>query len=347
MVPEKYHFESGKKIVDRPAFGAASQLDENGELKEIWRVEGWYAFTGHLTNDGRYFVRMGPWASDQEGHSDLAVAFYDNGKLLKEYLVKDLIKDVTKLEYSVSHYQWQPEKQSKPTGFEDPYAGALLPSGPGSSLFHLVMIDHTTYDFDFTTGVISATGLDKGALSSNEIRSMAMAEAAQRGNALLQSSPEEARLKTLFEVSEVNASENSKTYGVYFEGPEWSAKLTPKTAFKYPCEIHAIHPVSAEDKLLIGIKADELLAALKMIVEHPYVENRFSAHSAQGIRVRVAGDRLHWDTDELKELLALLKKNTDSLESFKLCAEVIVDEPGHVYHSFYLNTQTGQIIKED
>jgi hypothetical protein len=338
MVPEKHHFEGKEKVVDRRAFGIANTLDENGEMQEIWRVEGWYAFSGHLSDNGRYFVRMGPWATDLENHTDLAVAFYDHGKLLKEYRVKDLIKNDNMLEESVSHYQWLPVKQTRPTGFVNQW---------NSNLFHLVMIDHTTYDFDFTTGTISATGLDKRALSSDEMRSLGMAKEAKRGMDLLHSSAEEKPLKALFEINEVRFSNSGKTVGVYFEEKEWSVKLTPKTPLKYPSEVHAIHPVTTDGKLLIGVTADQLIAALKIIVAHPYVEDRFKAHAATGIRVRVAGDRLHWDTEELKEIIKLFKTENHSLENLKLCVEVIIDEPGHVYHSFFLNTHTGQIIREE
>jgi hypothetical protein len=338
MVPEKYHFKDEKKVVDRKAFGIASEMGKDGSLKDLWRVEGWYCFSGYLSNDGRYFVRMGPWASDQENHTDLAVAFYDRGELLKEYRVKDLIKDATTLDHSVSHYQWMPEKQSKPTGLVDPWS---------SKLFHLVMIDHTIYDFDFTTGKISKTGVDKRALSRIEISSIDMEKAVQRGASLLQSSAEEAPLKALFAISELSSSKNSKTYGLSFEEAEWSAKLTPKTSLTYPCEVHAIHPVTTNGKLQIGIKPEEVLETLKTIVSHPYVENRFKTHSAEGIRLRVAGNRLHWDTDEVREMLGLLKMKHDTLDSFRGWAQVIVDEPKHVYHSFYLNVLTGQIMMDD
>ena len=44
---------------------------------------------------------MGPWATSVD---DLALAFYENGKPLKQYLIKDLVKDQLKLRYTVSHF---------------------------------------------------------------------------------------------------------------------------------------------------------------------------------------------------------------------------------------------------
>jgi len=131
----------GEYVVEREPFGIVYKITEDGEFKEVWRTEGWYAFEGYLSEDGQYFVRFGPWASDQENHTDLAIAFYDRGKLLKKYQVKELIRKPDLLEDSVSHYMWRPATQTEPNGF---YGGA----------FHLTMIDKTTYRFDFKTGAI-------------------------------------------------------------------------------------------------------------------------------------------------------------------------------------------------
>lgn len=141
MVPSKWKEEGDKFVVDRESCGVAYEISEDGDFKEVWRAEGWYTFEGYLSYDGRYFVRLGPWARDQEKHTDLAIAFYDRGKLIKEYQVKDLIRESDALEYSVSHYMWRPAIQSKPNGF---YGGT----------FHLVMIDKTAYSFDYESGEI-------------------------------------------------------------------------------------------------------------------------------------------------------------------------------------------------
>jgi hypothetical protein len=156
MVPEKSQFVGEKLNVERDAFGVAYEITEGGELKELWRTKGWYAFEGYLSEDGRYFVRFGLWAEDQEKHTDLAVAFYDQGKLLKEYQVRELIKNPKLLQNTISHYFWRPEIQTKPNGFNE-------------EGFHLVMIDKTTYSFDFKTGKIVATEKDEGAKSCIEI----------------------------------------------------------------------------------------------------------------------------------------------------------------------------------
>lgn len=332
MVPEKYHFEGDKIIVDRPAFGIASEINQDGEFVELWRTEGWYTFEGFLSNDGRYFVRMGLWASDQEHHTDLAVAFYDRGKLIKQYQVKDLIRRESMLEYSVSHYRWRPSKQSEPTGFSS------------NGVFHLVMIDKTTYDFEVGNGEILSTDVDKDALSQQEIRRMADDQAAKDGQKLLQESGKKADFEAAFQLLNVHSSKNFKTYGVYFEEREWGADMTPKKPLKHGAEVECVFKVTNAGSLVIGISPEELLAALKVITEHPYVESRFTRHEAGGLRLRVAGDRLHWDSDELQKMFKIAGMSGTDLNSW---AYVIVDEPKHSFHSLYLNIRSGEIIRED
>src|SRR2546423_15301375 len=96
MIPEKWHREGDKYFVDRAAFGVAYEVDPEGEFKEIWRTSGWYCFEAFLSEDGKYLVRMGPWNGGREpAKGDLAVAFYENGKLLKEYSTADLVDDTS------------------------------------------------------------------------------------------------------------------------------------------------------------------------------------------------------------------------------------------------------------
>jgi hypothetical protein len=85
---------------------AESGLYPSGDSQSpLWTVQ-WYAFAVHLSRDGRYLARMGPWAGSA---SDLAVAFYDRGVLLKEYRVNDLVADPVSLPHSVSHFMWRRE----------------------------------------------------------------------------------------------------------------------------------------------------------------------------------------------------------------------------------------------
>lgn len=123
----------------------------------LWTVP-WFAQEVMLSNTGDELVRFGPWASDQEKHTDLAVAFYFKGKLLKQYQVRDLIKDSERLDYSVSHYTWVASKSTQPTGFSQ-----------DGRMFHLVLCDRTAYDFDARSGMIAKTSIDHEAKSMHDL----------------------------------------------------------------------------------------------------------------------------------------------------------------------------------
>lgn len=75
----------------------------DGSVTPLWTVK-WYAFNTIPHIEGKYLVRMGPWASNV---NQLAVAFYENGKLIKEYMIKDLVGNSDKLARTVSHFFWR------------------------------------------------------------------------------------------------------------------------------------------------------------------------------------------------------------------------------------------------
>ena len=74
----------------------------DGSSEPLWTVD-WYAFGVIPDSDGRHLMRWGPWASSTD---QLALSFYEDGKEIKRYLVWELVCDETKLERSVSHFQW-------------------------------------------------------------------------------------------------------------------------------------------------------------------------------------------------------------------------------------------------
>ena len=91
---------------------------------------------------------MGPWNRGHEPKKgDLAVAFYKNGKLLKEYSVIDLVEDKNKVIATVSHYFWL----DRELGSE---AERKL---DWNNVFYLKTIDGIIYQFDATTGEIKKT----------------------------------------------------------------------------------------------------------------------------------------------------------------------------------------------
>lgn len=159
MVPAKY----GKDYkIEREAFGIAYKLDAEGKSTELYRTVGWYSFEVFISRDGRYLVRMGPWSAGHEPEEkDLAVAFYQDGKLLKQYSTADLVKDKSKVVASVSHYFWlAPSPTDRAITKVDRLKLRLHLDY--DNIFKLHTIDGWTYSFDATTGKIKSTDRTKG-----------------------------------------------------------------------------------------------------------------------------------------------------------------------------------------
>jgi HEAT repeats len=77
-------------------------LKEN-PLEPLWTVD-WYAHDVYVSSDGHHLVRMGPWPSSSD---ELAVAFYEDGKLFRQYRIDQLVADPLSLPHSVSHFEWK------------------------------------------------------------------------------------------------------------------------------------------------------------------------------------------------------------------------------------------------
>lgn len=153
MIPPRY----GKDHkLQKEASGVAYKVEANGELKALYRTEGWYSVQVFVSRDGRYLVRMGPWnVGTGPAKADLAVAFYKDGKLLKQYSTADLVKDTSKAIQTTSHYIWQ-----APSPFDEAVTDLdrlkLRLHLDYKNVFQLHTIDGWTYSFDATSGKIKA-----------------------------------------------------------------------------------------------------------------------------------------------------------------------------------------------
>jgi hypothetical protein len=339
MVPAKWRVdEHGKVIVERDSFGAAYGLDADGNFVERWRTEGWYTFQAFLSEDGQYLVRMGPWASDRKDFTDLAIAFYDRGKLVKEYQVRDLVKDTSKLEMSVSHYMWSPEKQSEPNGIR-------------GGLFHLVCIDKTAYDFNISTGEIISTEVDEEAQTRTEIYEKEAREAKLKGEKLLNSSSFKKDFEKVFTISQVEAPNSRRGLrrgGILFSEPEWRADLVPRVQLGLPGTVSAIFPIFDKDGLKVTLSREEILEALKKAVSHPFVRDSFTKKDGRELYLRITGDRLHWNASELQHLLTGVRKQAASETELRDWAEITIEfKNGSLPISLFLNVKSGEILYED
>jgi len=119
------------------AYPASGLYPANGSVTPIWSVD-WHAPTVYLSGDGRYLVRMGPWAQKR---NDLAVAFYDRGKILRAYAIDDLVRNPDDLPRSISHFRWQRQVN--------------LDDENGS--FCVATLGNEIHEFDITTGRLTSS----------------------------------------------------------------------------------------------------------------------------------------------------------------------------------------------
>lgn len=83
----------------------------DGSNNSIWAVD-WYSGESGVffSSDGGCLARFGPWPGlNNKGQPDLnqlAVAFYKEGQLMKQYQIGDLIVRPEILQRSVSHFTW-------------------------------------------------------------------------------------------------------------------------------------------------------------------------------------------------------------------------------------------------
>lgn len=69
----------------------------------FWTID-WYAYAVYVSSDGKHLVRMG---RGNHGYGfALATAFYNEGKLVKEYLIKQLVADPLSLPTSTAGVHW-------------------------------------------------------------------------------------------------------------------------------------------------------------------------------------------------------------------------------------------------
>jgi hypothetical protein len=73
----------------------------------LWMVD-WYASEVDITPDGKHLVRWGPRPSI-EGYDELALAFHEDGDLLRSYRVSDLVAAPQELPRTMSHLAWRAE----------------------------------------------------------------------------------------------------------------------------------------------------------------------------------------------------------------------------------------------
>lgn len=121
--------------------GILYAVRSKGADKILWRVKGWYASRVYISYNGLYLVRLGNWQRGHApSHKHIGIAFYKKGKLMRKYSTKDLIKNFSAVQPSVSHYQFLKQV----IGFESGF----------SYRFKIRTIDNIEYTFNVSTGEI-------------------------------------------------------------------------------------------------------------------------------------------------------------------------------------------------
>ncbi len=149
-----------KMVPGSPAHGEAFEVQADGSLKELWKVTGWYARQLYLAEGGRTLVRVEPEPPGRGvSKDDLAIAFYQDGELVREYHTADLVKKPEAVRHGKTSYAWlapawvtvtDSRKTNGTVRVErDLEAEPVLDT---AGIFRLKTIDRMVYHFEASTG---------------------------------------------------------------------------------------------------------------------------------------------------------------------------------------------------
>ncbi|MCA9398606.1 MAG: hypothetical protein KC618_02570 [Candidatus Omnitrophica bacterium] len=136
------------KSVPAESYGLAGKTrvywvkDEQDQLLFTY---DWYSpelyIYGFAPGSPVYVVKFGPWHRGHlANHNDLAIAFYKNDQLLKEYSTLDIVKDDKNVSTSVSHYTMFKKRM----GFRRPWGNQII--------FDVQTLDDKILSFNTETG---------------------------------------------------------------------------------------------------------------------------------------------------------------------------------------------------
>ncbi len=267
------------------------QAIKEKDVKDLYRVD-WYATHVQLSNDGHYLVRFGPWASDAQGLTDRAIAFYKDGTLLKSYQVKDLVHDSSSVDETISHYFWEASESGAPSGFS-----------ANDTRFTVTTTDKKAYIFDLATGKIISTHSDPKARSRRDIRNASEEQTEALAREYIERSPQLGAFAQLFSFTQLRAY-SSRVGGAPLEGGGWSGQfqpLNPKLS-RAMAEVN-FHIDAKSDQVEVGFSPRELEQVLLELGAVSFVKKLLARRPENGYRVRADGKNYHWDSHEVVELI--------------------------------------------
>lgn len=140
---------------------------------------------------------------------------------------------------------------------------------------------------------------------------------------MLEASPTLSPFTDLFEISELRAKEGC-TLGVYFSGDqEWSGHFVPKKELACNAMAELIFQVGINDVVRAGLAPQQILDALREACSTASAAQLLK--DAGRVRLRAAGDRLHWDTQEVEGYRSILQQNGIETPPTKDWMRVIFD----------------------
>ncbi len=328
MVPAPPQKKDGEE--GRPkAYGIAYAIGGSGTLHEIWRAEGWYAFEGHLADDGEHLVGLAPRRAPHHTHEHPVVAFYHKGVRLRQYEAHELISDI-EVENAVERGEpFFPRSQSKPRGFRD-------------GLFHLVMADKSVYDFDFTDGSIAKSGRDELAESWPDPAQSLRHPSEKKAIALFRESPFREEFRQAFKVSSFRVNDDDH-YLYHFGAPVWEASLEPREEVGHHAAAHLRIVFTPEEPLATTHTSESIVLLIKQVVEHPFVNSISAADGSSWVCLWLLGDCMHQSSHELADL----HKKRSEIQKFggpERWVEFSMFASTLAFVRIFLNVDTGHIL---
>ncbi len=296
--------------------GGVGKVYSTADDRLIWTFD-WYSPRSEIANDGRHMISFGRWASDKKNYSDLAIAFYYKNNLLKRYEVKDLVKDFSRIDHTVSHYTWEAVKSSLKIGFFD-----------NGRFYRIVTVDKNVYEFEIITGEINKNFIDAEAKNYSDIISEEKYLHNETGVFIYNKTDSLKKFEKDFTISEIRAK-SGRTYGIYFDEEEWEGKFTPKKIFPFQCVARLIFPIYKNDYVAVGINSEQLLNEIEKIANVPFIKELFNKYQNSLLRLRAAGDRLHWDSEEVNNCSKMLENIQQTSYDMKSWINFIIDLTEH------------------
>jgi len=303
-----------------------------------WATSGWYGFNGHITSDGKYLITHADHQIlvDRSDVENIEVLRFQNkDKLLKAYTLGELVDEIDDLRWSVSHTYWLAQ------GY------GARPYGLKGNDFTLITAEKNRFVFDIRDGSISSVERADDIKTHQEIEQTKEQEALESGRELYYSSDIGTEFDNAFSISEMN-SLNGSISGVHFLGQQWTANLSPLDDSLKDCKVRAVFPRQGNKRLFVSVTADEIIQSCRSVLSNSYIRDRFGSDRLD-VRIRVTGDRLNWDSDELLKRLSEADRQLDRGKIPIYWAEVIIttNNPDRQYFKFFLHTQTGDIVFGD